>query len=111
MGRLSTTECTYLPTCDGLESFPQLIITPGSVEPLLEQLQGTVRSHMTSGLMRPLEEWRNTVAIHDYRLLMPEVGLVPLPLVLVDQGGFQMLLQAFLDVPKLFQVLHLLASI
>ena len=51
------------------------------------------------------------VARHDQLVLMPEVGLVPLPLLLVDQGGFQTLLQALVDVPKLFQVLHLLKSI
>ena len=90
---------------DGLEGFPQLIITPRRVTPLLEQLQGTVRSHMTTRLMCPLEECPNTVARHDSPVLMPEVGPVRLPLLLVDQGGFQTLLQAFVDVPKLFQVL------
>ena len=96
---------------DGLEGFPQLIVSPGRVEPLLEQLQGTVHSHMTTGLMGPLEKCRDTVARHKYPVLMPEVGLITLPLVLVDQGGFQTLLQALVHVPKLFQVLHLLDSI
>ena len=51
------------------------------------------------------------VARHDYPVLMPEVGLVPLPLLLVDQGRFQTLLQAFVDIPKHLQVLDLLDSI
>ena len=42
---------------------------------------------------------------------MPEVGLVPFPLFLVDQDGFQTLLQAFVDIPKLLQLLDLLVSI
>ena len=96
---------------EGLEGFPQLVVRPRRVEPLLEQPQGTVSSHMTTRLMGSLEECRDTVPRHDYPVLMPEVGLVTLPLVLVDQGGFQTLLQAFVDVPKLFQVLHLLESI
>ena len=61
--------------------------------------------------MCPLEQCRDTVARHDYPVLMPEVGLVTLSLVLVDQSGFQILLQALVDDPKLFQVLHLLVSI
>ena len=61
--------------------------------------------------MGPLEECQDTVARHDYPVIMPEVGLVTLPLFLVDQHGFQTLLQAFVDVPKLFQVLHLSESI
>ena len=93
-----------------MEGLPQLIVSPRRVELLLEQLEGTVRSRMTTGLMGPLEECRDTVARHDYLVLMPEVGLVTLPLVLVDQGGFQTLLQAFVGVPKLFQVLRLLES-
>ena len=94
-----------------LEGFPQLIIRPRGMELLLEQPQGTVRSHMTTGLMGPLEECRDTVARHDYPVLMAEVGFIPLPLPLIDQGGLQMLLQAFVDVPRLFQVPHLLESI
>ena len=39
---------------------------------------------------------------------MPEVGLIPFPLFLVDHDRFQMLLQAFVDFPKLLQVLNLL---
>ena len=46
---------------------------------------------MTTGLMGPLQECRDTVPRHDYPVLMPEVGLVPLPLLLLDQGGFQTL--------------------
>ena len=66
---------------------------------------------MTTRLMGPLEKCRDTVARQDYPVLMPEVGLVPLPLLLVEQDGFQTLLQAFVDVPKIFQLLHLLESI
>ena len=62
-------------------------------------------------LTGPLEECRDTVAGHDYPVLMPEVGLVPLSLLLVDQDGFPTLLQAFVDIPKLLQVLDLLESI
>ena len=51
------------------------------------------------------------VARQDYPVLMPKVGLVPLPLLLVDQGAFQTLLHSFVDFSKLFQVLHLLESI
>ena len=57
--------------------------------------------------MGPPEECRDTVDRHDYPVLMPEVGPVPLPLFVVDQDGFQMLLQAFVDVLKLLQVLSL----
>ena len=96
---------------DGVEGFPQLLVRPRRVEPLFEQPQGTVPSHMTTGLIGPLEECRDTVARHDYPVLMPELGLVPLPLLLVDQGVFQTLLHAFVDVPKLLQVLNLLESI
>ena len=42
---------------------------------------------------------------------MPEVALVPLPLILVDQEGFKAFLQALVDIPKLLQVLRLLESI
>ena len=81
----------------------QLVVCPRRVKPLLEQPQGTVSPHMTTGLMGPLEDCGLTVARHDYPVLMPEVGLVPLPLFMVDQDGFQTLLQAFVDVPKLSQ--------
>ena len=70
-----------------------------------------VCSNMTTTLMGPLEECRDTVARYDYPVVMPEVGLVPLPLFLVDQNGFQTLLWAFVDVPKLPQALELLESI
>ena len=96
---------------DGLDGFALLIVTPRRVEQLLEQPQSTVRSNMTTRLMRSLEECRDTVAKHDYPVLMPEVGLVPFPLCLVDQDGFQTLLPAFVDVPKLLQVLDLFESI
>ena len=42
---------------------------------------------------------------------MPEVALVPLPLIMVDQEGFKAFLQALVDIPKLLQVLRLLESI
>ena len=63
---------------------------------------------MTTGLMGPLEECRDTVARQDYPVL---IGLVPLLLFLVNQDGFQTLLQAFVDVAKLSQVLQLSESI
>ena len=56
---------------------------------------------MTTRLMGPLEEGRDTVTRHDYPVLMPEVGPVPLAFFLVDRDGFQPLLQAFVDVLKL----------
>ena len=68
---------------DRLEGFSQLVIRPRRVEPLLQKPQGTVGPHMTTGLMRPLEERRDSVARHDYPVLMAEVGLVPFPLFLV----------------------------
>ena len=96
---------------DGLEGFRQLILTPRRVEPLLEQLQGIVRSSMTTRLMGPIEECQDTIARHDYPVRIPDVGLVRLPLFLVDQDGFRKLLQAFVNVSKLLQVLDLLDSI
>ena len=42
---------------------------------------------------------------------MPEVGLVPFPLLVVDQDGFQTFLRAFVDIANLLQVLDLLESI
>ena len=96
---------------DKLEGFPQLVMSPRRVEPLLEKPQGTIGPHMTTGLMGLLEESRNSVARHDYPVLMPKVGLIPFPLFLVDQDGFQTLLHAFVDIPKLLQVPHLLESI
>ena len=41
---------------------------------------------------------------------MPEVALVPLPLILVDQQGFKAFLQPLVDIPKLLQVLRLVES-
>ena len=96
---------------DGLEGFPQLIVTPRRVEPLLEKPQGTVRSDMTGRLMGPLEECQDTVARRDSPVLMLEVGLVPLTLLLVDQDVLQTLIQAFVDFPKLLQVLDLFESV
>ena len=87
------------------------MVTQRRGEPLLEHRQGVVRSNMTTRLRGPLEECGDTVARHDYPVLMPEVGLVPLPLFLVDQNGFQSLFQAFVDVLKLLQVLDLFDSI
>ena len=66
---------------------------------------------MTTRPVGPLEECRSTVAKHDYPVFLPEVGLAPLPLLLLDRAGFQTFLQAFVDVLKVFQVLHLLESI
>ena len=40
---------------NGLEGLPQLILSPRRVKPLPGQLQGTIRSHMATGLMGPLE--------------------------------------------------------
>ena len=96
---------------DGLEAFLQPIVRPRRVEPLLEQLQGTFRSNMTTRLMGPLEECRMWSLGTTIRSSCQNVGLVPLPLLLVDQGGFQTLLQAFVDAPKVFQVLRFLESI
>ena len=96
---------------NGLEGPPQLMVTPRRVEPLLQKLQGTVSTNITSGLMGSIEECRDTIARHNYPVLMPEVGLVPLPLLLVDQDGFQTLLPTFVDIPKVLQVLYLLESI
>ena len=42
--------------------------------------------------MGQVQECQDTIARHDYTVLMLEVGLVPLPLLLVDQGGFPTLL-------------------
>ena len=95
------TEPTRALVHDGLEGFKQLVISPRRVAPLLEKPQGTVGPHMTTGVMGPLEERPDSVARHDYPVLMPEVGLVPFPLILVDQYGFQTLFQAFVDMPKL----------
>ena len=66
---------------------------------------------MTTRPMGPLEEGTDTVARHEYPVLMPEVGLGPLPLFMVDQDGLETLLQAFLDIPKLLQVRDLFESI
>ena len=96
---------------DRLGGLPQLVISPRRMEPLLEKPQGTAGPHMTTGLMGPLEQPLDCVARHDYPVLMPEVGLVSFPLFLVDQDGFQTLLHAFVDIPKLLQVLHLSESI
>ena len=66
---------------------------------------------MTAGLMGPLQQrWNSVGGYHDV-VLVPEVGLVPLPLFLVDQEGFKAFLQALVDISKLLQVLRLLESI
>ena len=96
---------------DRLESFPQLVVCPRSVEPLLEQPQGTVSTHMTAGLVGPLRQRWDSVTRHHDAVLVPEVALVPLPLILVGQEGFKAFLQALVDIPKLLQVLRLLKSI
>ena len=88
-----------------------MVVSPRSVEPLLEQPQGTVSTHMTTGLMGPLQQrWDSVTRQHD-AVLVPEVALFPLPLVLVDQEGFKAFLQALVDIPELLQVLRLLESI
>ena len=81
------------------------------MEPLFEQPQGTVRFNMTTRLTGQLEECQNPVARHDHPVLVPEVGLVPLPLFLVDQDGLQTLPQALVDVSKFLQLLDLFESI
>ena len=88
-----------------------MIITPRGVEPLLKQFQGTVSPDTTTSLTSPLEESRDTVTRYNYSLLMPEICLVTLPLLLVYQDRLQTLLQAFLDMPKLLQLLDLSESI
>ena len=88
-----------------------MVVSPRSVEPLLEQPQGTISSQMIAGLMGPLQQrWDSVTRYHD-AVLMPEVALVPLPLILVDQEGFKAFPQALVDILKLFQVLRLLKSI
>ena len=84
---------------------PQLVVSPRSVEPLLEQPQGTVSTHMTAGLMGLLHQRWDSVTRHRDVVLVLEVALVPLPLILVDQEGFRAFLQALVDIPKLLQVL------
>ena len=74
-------------------------------------MQGMVSPNVTTRLMGPLEECRYMVARHNYLVVMPEVGLVPLSLLPVDQDGFQTLLQAFVYILRLLQVLNLLESI
>ena len=86
---------------DRLECLPQLVVSLRSVEPLLEQPQGTVSTHMTTGLMGPLQQRWDSVTRHHDAVLVPEVALVPLSLVLVDQEGFKAFLQAPVDIPKL----------
>ena len=88
-----------------------MVVSPRSVEPLLEEPQGTVGTHMTAGLMGPRQQRLNSVTRQHDAVLVPEVALVPLPLILVDQEGFKAFLQALADIPKLLQVLRLLESI
>ena len=88
-----------------------MVITPRSVEPSLEQLPGTVSSNITTGLMGPFEESRDPVARYNNQVFMPQVGLVSFLLLLVDRDRFQTLLWAFIDIPKLLQVLNVSESI
>ena len=61
--------------------------------------------------MGPLQQrWDSVTWYHD-AVLVPEVALVPLRLILVDQEEFKAFLQALVDIPKLLQVLRLLESI
>ena len=94
-----------------LEGCPYLIIPARGVEALIEILQGTLSPNMTTRLIGPLEESRDTVARHNYPVRILEVGFVTLPLFLADQDSFQTLLHAFVDILKLLQVLDLLESI
>ena len=66
---------------------------------------------MTAGLMGPLQQRWDSVTGYPDAVLVPEVALVPLPLLLVDQEGFKALFQALIDIPKLLQVFRLLESI
>ena len=66
---------------------------------------------MTAGLMGPFQQrWDSVTGYHD-AVLVPEVALVPLPLILVDQEGLKAFLEALVDIPKLLQVLPLCDSI
>ena len=91
---------------DGWEDSPWLIITPRRVEPLFEQLQGTVITNRTTALMGPFEESQKTLARLDYQVFMPDIGLIAFLLLWADQDRFGTLLQAFVDTSKLPQVLH-----
>ena len=66
---------------------------------------------MTAGLIVPLTQRSDSVTGYQDAVLVPEVALVPLLLLLVDQEGFKAFLQALVDIPKLLQVLHLLESV
>ena len=77
-----------------------MVVSPRSVEPLLEEPQGTASTDMTAGLMGPLQQrWDSVTGYHD-AMVVQEVTLVPLPLILVDQEGFKAFLQALVDIPK-----------
>ena len=65
---------------------------------------------MTAGLVGPLKQRWDSVTWYD-AVFVPEVALVPLPLLLVDQEGFKAFLQGLVDIRKLLQVLRLLESI
>ena len=69
-----------------LEGFWYLVITPRSVGPSLEQLQGTVSSNLTIELMGPFEESRGLVTSYDYPVFMPNVGLISFLLLPLNQG-------------------------
>ena len=66
---------------------------------------------MTTGLMGPLEECRNTVARHDILVFIAWVGLTKFLLLLVDQDRFQALIEALVDILELVQLLNLSESI
>ena len=53
--------------------------------------------------MGPLKQRWDSVPRHHDTVLLPEVALVPLPLILVDQEGFKAFLQALVDILKLFR--------
>ena len=56
------------------------------------------------------QRWDSVSRYHD-AVLVPEVALVPLQLILVDQEGFKAFLQTLVDIPKLLQVLRSVESI
>ena len=66
---------------------------------------------MTSGLLGPFGESRNTVARHGYSGFMPQVGLIQFPLLLVDQDRFQAFHRSFVGIRKPLPVLDFSESI
>ena len=58
---------------------------------------------MTTGLMGPLQQrWDSFTGYHD-AVFVPELALVPLPLLLLDQEGFKAFLQVFVDTRNSFR--------